>query len=178
ELPRTSLAEAYSWAYSEDRPRNEQPPTPKQLAFIGRLYSERPSLEPQQPATKRAARELIDTLLKMSKDEPSSSGLIELLTNVPDGYYALPSKTSHNDLDFICVRTQHGKRYVNRYVGGQGQIYIHYSEQRVFAQLLAGLTEDEHVSAQRLFGHELGRCGRCGRSLTDEQSRARGFGPD
>src|SRR5690606_8690027 len=28
ELPRTSPAEAYSWAYSEDRPRNEQPPTP------------------------------------------------------------------------------------------------------------------------------------------------------
>ena len=33
-------------------------------------------------------------------------------------------------------------------------------------------------SAERLYGQELGRCSRCGRTLTDETSRAYGIGPD
>lgn len=37
----------------------------------------------------------------------------------------------------------------------------------------AGLAE-----SRMLFAQELGRCWRCGKSLTDEESRARGMGPD
>ena len=33
-------------------------------------------------------------------------------------------------------------------------------------------------SAERLYGQELGKCSRCGRTLTDETSRAYGIGPD
>jgi len=38
------------------------------------------------------------------------------------------------------------------------------------------IAQDPHAAMVR-YGHELGECGRCGRTLTDEASRAAGIGP-
>ncbi len=43
-------------------------------------------------------------------------------------------------------------------------------------QVLALIRADEETAARR-YGIELGQCGRCGRTLTDEESRAYGIGP-
>jgi uncharacterized protein DUF6011 len=160
----------------------EAPPTEKQVAFITRLAGERPSFKFSGPWTKRDASNLIDQLLAQPKEVDHQAGgentLIALLLNVPDGYYALPSKTGTNDLDFIVVVTRNTKRYVNRYLGGQGPVLITSAEQRAFAQQLSGKAPDQLLALSAVFGIQVGRCGRCGRSLTDQISRARGFGSD
>jgi hypothetical protein len=43
-------------------------------------------------------------------------------------------------------------------------------------KVLALIATDAHGAMVR-YGHELGECGRCGRTLTDEASRAAGIGP-
>jgi hypothetical protein len=43
-------------------------------------------------------------------------------------------------------------------------------------KVLAQIAEDP-AAAATLFGHEYGRCGICGRGLTNDESRARGIGP-
>ena len=45
------------------------------------------------------------------------------------------------------------------------------------ARIIAAIAEDV-LGAERLYGMELGKCSRCGRTLTDETSRAYGIGPD
>lgn len=163
--------------------RAEPPPSDKQLAFIERLLSERPSFPAEPPRTKRQASELIDTLLLTPKEKNLNAGgdrtVQALLRDVPDGFYALESRTGTNDLDFIVVVTRRGsKRYVNRYLGGQGQVHLRSSEQRAFAQRLSELDTTQLHVLRTLFGIELGRCCRCGRELTDETSRALGIGPE
>lgn len=44
-------------------------------------------------------------------------------------------------------------------------------------RVLRGIAADP-MGAMIRYGHELGRCGNCGRALTDETSRAAGIGPD
>jgi hypothetical protein len=44
---------------------------------------------------------------------------------------------------------------------------------RILAEIAAN-----PLAAEQLYGRELGRCSRCGRTLTDETSRAYGIGPD
>lgn len=43
-------------------------------------------------------------------------------------------------------------------------------------EIVALIAQDPHAAMVR-YGHELGECGRCGRTLTDEVSRAAGIGP-
>lgn len=43
-------------------------------------------------------------------------------------------------------------------------------------KVLGQIAEDPEAAAS-LFGHEYGRCGICGRGLTNDESRARGIGP-
>lgn len=43
-------------------------------------------------------------------------------------------------------------------------------------EIVALIAQDAHAAMIR-YGHELGECGRCGRTLTDEASRAAGIGP-
>jgi hypothetical protein len=100
---------------------------------------------------------------------------------VGDGYYALRMDGHKNDLTFYRLNTGkhgrwqgyqfidmvvgHGKRYPQKGGAVRQAIYDAIREQ--------GITE-----AQKLYGQEIGRCGRCGRELTDETSRRFGIGPD
>lgn len=188
----TKLAESVDLiaAFSKASAVSEPAPTEKQLAFLQKLLAERPSYVVRAfPTTRRDCSYLIDTLLALPREKAESTrgaSVNDLLADVADGYYALPSKTGANDLDFVVVTTSKGtvnpeakgKRYVNRYLGGQGPIRISYAEQRVFAQLLFELSPDQRQFHRTLFGIELGRCCRCGRTLTDETSRALGLGPE
>lgn len=45
------------------------------------------------------------------------------------------------------------------------------------ARILGTIAQDV-LAAERLYGTELGKCSRCGRTLTDETSRAYGIGPE
>lgn len=108
---------------------------------------------------------------------------IDLLTRagvdgdkVPEVRLAIPGVT--NDLDFLRVRSAPGKPVrVLRVIGG------HEDQPLGIAQAHAALERivlgvDDVPAAVARFGRELGHCGRCGRHLTDEVSRALGLGPD
>lgn len=100
---------------------------------------------------------------------------------VPAGRYAVPSATGNNDLDFYDV--DHGKAgskwegyiFVGRIIGGHGtpqRITKREQNAALRAIVAAGV---EH--SLRLFGQTIGKCGHCGRPLTDADSRAKGIGP-
>lgn len=112
--------------------------------------------------------------------------LNEILEGIENGYFALPCKTDSNDLDFIRIGTNQGRvnpehkglRRVQRFIGGDGPVTMGRPEQVIFARAIAALTPEERLAAQQLFGQTVGSCARCGRSLTDQISRAAGLGPE
>jgi Family of unknown function (DUF6011) len=95
--------------------------------------------------------------------------------------FAVPSATGNNDLDFWVVntwtgrngRTMHG---LKRYIGGQGPVIVRMTPEAKVAVAQA-IHAAGPMEALKLFGRELGVCGDCGRSLTDEVSRSEGRGP-
>lgn len=99
--------------------------------------------------------------------------------DVPAGRYAVPSATGQNDLDFYRVdRPAEGKWagyvFVRRIVGGQGDQRLRASEA---ADTCARIVRAGVRDSLAAYGHAIGECGVCGRTLTDEQSRAVGIGP-
>lgn len=170
--------------------------TEKQLGYLNKLLDERPAFrdvenlwpENLEKLTKREASKLIERVLASPKESAKSGGnssLNDLLANVPDCYVAMPSRTGNNDLDFFRVGTNQGQmdaskkgwRRVQRIVGGQAPISMRIGEMTPVAKIIAGWSEEELKAAQVLFGREIGRCGVCGKTLTDETSRRLGIGP-
>lgn len=175
-----------------------QPATQKQKDYLNKLLAARPgfrdieNLWPHRVETfsKEMASAKIQETLEVAAEVieshwSASSDLTSLLEGVDDGYFALPSKSGTNDLDFIRISSNQGranaankgKRRVNRFLGGHGNIDIRIAEQIEFAKIVVALSIKERREANALFGREIGRCGCCGKSLTDEISRAEGLGP-
>lgn len=103
-------------------------------------------------------------------------------SDLPDGRYGIKDVPGHkNKVSFFQLRTPkqgdwvgyqftdqivgHGKRFAVKETATRTKIHELIKEQ--------GVTE----CLQR-FGIEFKHCGRCGRELTDDTSRARGIGPD
>jgi hypothetical protein len=105
---------------------------------------------------------------------------VDRFPEVVAGYYATPSATGNNDLDFWrVVRPTKGKWvgyvFANRIVGGQGPIRLRRQESEAAIERIAAEGVDK---ARVLYGQKLGQCGNCNKSLTDEVSRAYGIGPE
>ena len=101
------------------------------------------------------------------------------LPDVPEGYYAVPSRTGNNDLDFFSVdRPSEGRWagyvFVKRVIGGHVDTPVRGTEARM---ALEAIVEQGISESQALYGREIGRCGVCNRTLTDELSREIGIGP-
>lgn len=121
-------------------------------------------------------------LYRVEKAEASTApvnGRIPTAEQVPEGHYALPS-TGHNDLVFYRVDRPTdgeyaGRVFVKMIVGGKPESRVQWSK---VPGILARIAEAGADEAMALYGREIGRCGVCNRTLTDETSRARGIGPD
>jgi hypothetical protein len=97
----------------------------------------------------------------------------------PRASVALPSFTGNNDLDFFVVRRlTNGERRIERTVGGHGDNPVTLTEALTVARALKLYDTPALVAAVLRYGAELGQCARCARSLTDEESRAHGLGPE
>lgn len=105
--------------------------------------------------------------------KPHTGGRI---TELPEGFYAVPSATGNNDLDFYRIKygRKPGVIFVNRYIGGQGSVHISYGEQVSASARIAEYGPDK---AGNLFADELAHCRDCGLPLTDDESRAARRGP-
>lgn len=177
------------------------PPTPKQLAFVRTLLAERAGvpaaealrevlnrLRTEGSLSKRAVSATIDALLKIARpqaeasDEPTPverpaqrTAKVEL-PDVPAGRYAVENEDG--ELRFYVVdRPMEGKWAGWTFVKVQASDELHpIKGMEAKAVILAKIALDPQAASIR-YGQELGVCGVCNRTLTDEESRRQGIGP-
>jgi hypothetical protein len=143
-----------------------------------------------RPLARQAAEKVLAHLEGLPDRESSEAPRPEPapaadLDQIPVGYYATPSRTGSNDVDFWKVeRPEDGKfegwTFVKRVLGGGsgGQTRltkIRMPEQRSALAAIAGHGVEE---ARNLYGDKMKRCTNCNRELTDDLSRARRMGKD
>lgn len=116
-----------------------------------------------------AARSEVQDRPALTLPSPSS--------DVPEGRYAV--RNAEGVVKFYRVdRPTEGRwaGYVFVKVQASDDLYPVRNRQQREA-VLAAIAEAGIEASMTLYGRELGKCGHCGRTLTDEDSRARGIGP-
>lgn len=173
------------------------PPSEKQLAFVRRLLTERSgdiaaeairTLLNQAREDGTLSRKLvsssIDALLKIAvkapevpafDDEPKPSTQARTsLPDVPEGRYAIESD---GVVKFYKVdRPTEGRWAGWTFVKVQASDDFFPIKGEARRPILEAIAVDV-AGASKRYGHELGSCGVCGRTLTDESSREAGIGP-
>ena len=91
---------------------------------------------------------------------------------IPDGYYAL---NVEGVTKFYRVSTSKRNGFKNVQVQASDNLHMLFGKAGI--AVLHKLVEAGLKDAQALYASELGRCYVCGRTLTDEESRAAGIGP-
>jgi hypothetical protein len=145
--------------------------------------------------TRKAASEGLDRLIAMRDAgrttrpvvAPASSGIpgqdgtpplaapARVLPDVPAGHYAVDN--AEGILRFYEVDRPTEGRWAGRtFVSVLASDERHPVKGAAGAAVLAKIAEDP-MAAMLRYGQEIGRCGHCNRTLTDEASRARGIGP-
>ncbi|AER48668.1 hypothetical protein ARES_46 [Mycobacterium phage Ares] len=138
------------------------------------------------PLTKAGASKMIEWLTGLPKaataEAPKAKAAASDLPSaevVPAGRYAIDTNDGAvNEVAFYKVdRPETGKWAGYVFV----KLLVSDSEQRMsFAASKAVLNRIAEVGAEAAsarYGHEIGRCGICDRTLTNDESRARGIGP-
>lgn len=158
--------------------------TDKQVSFIKSLVAERPSFRDAENLhddvienlTRRDASNLIDRLLSTPKEVTQQAGASGAAPQVPNGRYALEDEDGV--VKFYRVNTPAEGRWAGfTFVDAQASDDLHPIRNRQHkAEVLEAIAADPAAAARR-YGVEIGSCGICGRTLTDEVSRAHGIGP-
>lgn len=166
--------------------------TEKQVNFIRKLAEERGILDEADAflnlgPDKKQASTYIGTLLDMAKpiQEKPADGPVDGidLRPVPSGYYA--AEDEEGVLRFfkidnvekgrwegwIFVKVMASDELYRQGMQRPGQAYSGKSQHAV------SLIAQEPQEASSRYGHEIGVCGVCGRTLTDPESIERGIGP-
>lgn len=137
------------------------------------------------PLTKAGATKLIDWLLdqpgpaKAERAAAPSQGDVPSAEVVPAGRYAIETEDgATNGLAFYKVdRPTEGKWAGRVFV----KLMVSDEEQRMSwaatKSILAKIAQVGAAEASARYGHEIGECGVCGRTLTNDESRERGIGP-
>lgn len=171
--------------------KQDEGATDKQVAFLRTLLAERDHGYPDPDLVlttlaknKRVASAAITLLLDCGKvAQPTTAATASngtaVDTDVPEGYYAVTSATGNNDLDFYVVQRPTEGRwagyvFVKTIIGGHPEYAIKGAKRD---EVLARIASAGWHEAALLYGQEIGRCGKCNRTLTDETSRAYGIGP-
>lgn len=154
-----------------------RPATEKQQALIAKLLTEKDTagttyegwIPDWTRATSAAASSVITFLLTLPGK--ASDELVE----VPAGRYAVDTEEGH--LAFYRVdRPTEGAWAGRTFVKVQASDELHPVRGGAAASVLHKIAVDPAAASLR-YGREIGSCGVCGRTLTDEDSRARGIGP-
>ena len=114
---------------------------------------------------------------------------ITTLNDEHDVFFALPSHTGNNDLDFFALVVDRDGEFpshvLRRILGGEfsthgtsrSPIMSTVEAERVL-EIVASMSVDQMIDAQFAYASNLGRCSICNRTLTDDASRARGMGSE
>lgn len=166
----------------------EAPATERQLEFIKSLQQERELTEEQSAwlqgkldagISKSKASLVIERLLALPKvTAKMASGSAKDVPDVPAGRYAVDSDGINATAFYRVARPSEG-RWAG-YVFVDLQVSDWYEPIRNHAAkvtILEKILKAGPQSAAERYGRELGKCGICGRTLTNDESRARGIGP-
>lgn len=143
-------------------------PTDVQGAYVSRLVAR----EASEPNAAQASA-IIDWLLSL----PRKATPVETSPDVPAGRYAVVNPSSGVTEFFKVDRPEDGKWAGYVFVKQQASDDLFPVKGARRDEILGRIAVDARA-AMVLYGHELGACGNCGRTLTDEVSRAMGIGPD
>lgn len=131
--------------------------------------------------TKPQASDEISRLLALPKQSSQYSRNLVEMPQVPDGRYAI---MFDGTLKFYRVKTgKEGGRWAGFIFldsgrgGPHGDLQWDAIKNVAYKKQVLELISNDPRSASLRFGQEVGCCGVCGRSLTDETSRAMGIGP-
>jgi hypothetical protein len=137
------------------------------------------------PLTKAGASKLIEWLFSLDADAPKADAELPVSTDrpsaevVPAGRYAVDTEDgATNAVAFYKVdRPTEGKWagyvFVKLMVSDEEQRMSRAAGDAILRKIAAVGAE----AASARYGHEVGECGMCGRTLTNDDSRARGIGP-
>lgn len=153
--------------------------TPRQRAFIATLWAERDhegiEVPPLEAMTKKSASAMIGELLARPRVPVAPANP---LPDVPAGHYALPGGEPGVILFYKVDRPTEGRWAGHTFVSRQASDeYFPVRGESAKSLVLEAIVAYGPKESTVLYGHELGVCGVCGRTLTDETSRANGIGP-
>lgn len=113
-----------------------------------------------------------DWMPRESKDDIRAAHQITQLPAVPNGRYAVEKEDG--TLMFYSVKQGHSTTFVDVWAS-DARWPVKKADEKL--RILTEIAKNPKDAMNR-FGMEIGRCGRCGRTLTREDSRMRGLGPD
>lgn len=158
--------------------QNALPMSAKQLNFLTKLFTERGRsatwIENRTKGLNMSqASALISETLKTPKGGPVTN-TSPAVPSVPAGRYALvvEGETKFFRVDRPTQGPWAGRTFVKVQASDE-----FYSIKGSTAHRVLELIAADPKAASIRYGHELGACGICGRTLTDETSRANGIGP-
>jgi hypothetical protein len=114
----------------------------------------------------------IGNLIKKSRELSAAPRTTAAPVQVADGRYAVEEDGT---LKFFKVKNGNRPGFVFLDIQASDDWHAIRDLGRI-RRVLATIAQDANAAMIR-YGHELGECGRCGRTLTDEASRAAGIGP-
>lgn len=176
-----SLGNARTATAVMDRPAASAQPlaSEKQRNFITKLMQERgfdsTAIENVlKGCTMGQASDKIRILLDTPKATQTVVAAKVVAPKVPAGRYAV---VIDGVTKFFKVDTPTEGRWAGRtFVKIQASDELHAVRGDTARQVLELIAKDPEA-ASKLYGREIGACGVCGRTLTDEESRANGIGP-
>jgi hypothetical protein len=109
----------------------------------------------------------------VAKEFQNAMSVVKTCPEVADGRYAVEHE---GNLKFFKVKNGRKPGYVFLDVQASDDWHSIRTPRRI--DEILGLIAADELTAARRYGMELGQCSRCGRTLTDETSRAYGIGPE
>lgn len=114
--------------------------------------------------------------------DPKPSGIAQFRDDVPAARYAITGDDGTTDFYKVDRPTEGrwaGYVFVKLIVGGgfEGADTEQRLGMKQQATILDRIAEAGVAESMMRYGREIGKCGHCGRTLTDETSRAKGIGP-
>lgn len=159
--------------------QNRQAASDAQRSYIESLLAQRDlsgtSYDGWTPDWSKATKAAASMVIEYLKGLPVLVQPLTKTQTVPAGRYAVERE---GVLRFYKVDCPTEGRWAGRtFVKVMASDEEHRVNVQEAALVLAAIAADPEVASTR-YGREIGACGRCGRTLTDEASRARGIGPD
>lgn len=148
--------------------------TSRKAGYVLALAAGHASVTPDVAAASR----IIDWLLSLPNREAAQAvGPVAQVVELPEsGRYAIEIDGTVKFYKVDCPTT--GKWAGRTFVKVQASDdWFPVRDAASRSKIVAAITADVEGAMIR-YGHEIGCCGRCGRTLTDETSRAMGIGPE